>query len=260
MYASDKRFDMKEHVYFDFEFGGINIRKTSYGYIAEQSSYAEKLEELPSDASFHDFGTLRHKCAWLSLTRPDILAIADILSQVTNEFFNKKHLKHINKTVRKIQLTKQRGLRYHRLDLNSLRIIAMRDASFTNNKDLSSQLGNIIVLTDSSQYGNTLSFSSYKSKRIVRSVLGAETYSFADCFDSAYTLKDELYRVFRKTVTIAMLTDSGCLFDVVVKSTRTSEKRLMIDIATARDAYEKFEIDDIGWISGATNMADALAK
>lgn len=60
-----------------------------------------------------------------------------------------------------------------------------------NNEDLSSQLGHIIIQTEKSGRLNVLSFVSYKSKCVVRSVVGAKTYDFADCFDQFYTIYDE---------------------------------------------------------------------
>lgn len=105
-----------------------------------------------------------------------------------------------------------------------------------------------------------MSFAAYKSKTVVRSVMGAETYSFVDLFDSCYTLRDELQTILGQSLPMAMLTDSGCLFDVIVKSSRTSEKRLTININSAKEAYDHFQIDDIGWIPGATNTADSFTK
>jgi hypothetical protein len=42
------------------------------------------------------------------------------------------------------------------LDINSLSLLVFIDASFTNNKDLSSQIGFIIILTDRNQSANIL--------------------------------------------------------------------------------------------------------
>ncbi len=40
----------------------------------------------------------------------------------------------------------------------------------------------------------------------------------------------------------------------------TSEKRLLIDLALLREAYEKRDISEIVWIPGNQNPADALTK
>ena len=56
------------------------------------------------------------------------------------------------------------------------------------------------------------------------------------------------------------LTESRSLFDIISKWIRTSEKRLMHDIACAGEGYRKFEIDDIGIVRSGDNMADCLTK
>ncbi len=57
-----------------------------------------------------------------------------------------------------------------------------------------------------------------------------------------------------------MLTDSKSIFDVIVKSSYTSDKRLMIDLASAKQAYKNMEISDIGFIRSEFNCADAFKK
>lgn len=50
------------------------------------------------------------------------------------------------------------------------------------------------------------------------------------------------------------------MFDVVTMSSSTSEIILMINIAAAREAFEKMLINKVGLISGNLNIADALTK
>lgn len=57
-----------------------------------------------------------------------------------------------------------------------------------------------------------------------------------------------------------LLTDSRTLFDVISKGTRTSEKRLMLDVASAREGFRRMEISDIGFIRSSHNLADGLIK
>jgi hypothetical protein len=44
------------------------------------------------------------------------------------------------------------------LDINSLSLLVFTDASFANNKDLSSQIGFVIILTDRNQSVNVLHY------------------------------------------------------------------------------------------------------
>jgi hypothetical protein len=55
-----------------------------------------------------------------------------------------------------------------------------------------------------------------------------------------------------------VFTDSLSLFDVITRSTKTSEKRLMIDIAAAKAAYKEGTLDTIGFIRTRFNPADVF--
>jgi hypothetical protein len=66
------------------------------------------------------------------------------------------------------------------------------DSSYCNNYDLSSQLGYIIFLSDSTGACQPLHFSSHKYKRVTRSVLGGELMAFADGIDMVIMLKHDI--------------------------------------------------------------------
>lgn len=57
-----------------------------------------------------------------------------------------------------------------------------------------------------------------------------------------------------------MQTDSFSLFNAIVNTSCTAEKRLIIDLAAAREAYDKYEIHDIWWVDTISNIADAFTK
>lgn len=127
---------MKEKCFSNFNFGGISIRATDHAYIVHHVAYAKKFKKLSADSSFQDFRALRHKLAWLSISRPDISTAANIIFQVKNDTFEKKNAKQMNKTRRKTLLTTNRALRFHKLDKETLRKIVVSDAPFASNQDL----------------------------------------------------------------------------------------------------------------------------
>lgn len=92
-----------------------------------------------------------------------------------------------------------------------------------------------MILTDKSGNGNVLINASYNSKRVGGSVLEVETYTFKDFFDSVFTLRNELSSLLHRRVPIAMIADPDCLFNVVIRPSKTIEKRLMIDMADDKD-------------------------
>ena len=57
-----------------------------------------------------------------------------------------------------------------------------------------------------------------------------------------------------------MLTESKSLFDVISKGSGMSEKRLMINVAPAREVYQNRDINNIGFVSSESNLADGLTK
>ena len=73
-----------------------------------------------------------------------------------------------------------------KLDPESLHVRAYTDALFPTNTDHLSQLGYIVLLSDKHDNACILHYASYKSRRVAISVLGAETYAFANAFDFAY--------------------------------------------------------------------------
>lgn len=84
--------------------------------------------------------------------------------------------------------------------------------------------------------------------------------SFEDMSDVAVTLSKELGGLLVHLLPLQQLTDSKCLFEVISNGSRTSEKRLMLDIAAAREQFRTSEISDIGLVQSAYNLADGLTK
>lgn len=116
-------------------------------------------------------------------------------------------------------------------------------------------------MADASNRCNILQYRSFKSRCFTRSVVGAEVHAFTEAFDAAYILEHDFEQVLGRHVPIlAMLTDSIGLLDVITKTLMTSERRLMIDIFAARQAYSRREISDINLVRTHHNSADAFIK
>ena len=243
-----------------FKFSGVEIETIENGFRLHQKSFAESIQQLSLDCSFSDFRSKRQELAWLVNTRPDLACAVNIAAQVTEDAFCQNHVRSINKVVTAARRHSHRGILQQKLDLNSLRIVVYTDAAFATNKDHTSQLGYLVLLTDDSKKCNVLHYSSSKSKRVARSVLGSEIYAFADGFDFAFCLKKDMENILGRRIPMQILTDSKCLFDVVTRSSSFREKRLMIDIAVVKDAYEKEEISQIGHVCSGNNPADAFTK
>ncbi|KAF1980233.1 hypothetical protein BU23DRAFT_576268 [Bimuria novae-zelandiae CBS 107.79] len=92
-------------------------------------------------------------------------------------------LAHKEKMLKKIENLNHR-LRYIPVNLINAKLMVFVDGSFTNNKDLSSQLGFILMLVNKSTdvdnaftiYSNVIHYSLIKCKRVTRSVLASKIY------------------------------------------------------------------------------------
>ena len=69
------------------------------------------------------------------------------------------------------------------------------DASFANNKDLSSQISYIIILADVTKKANIIYWSLIKCKRVTRSVLASKLYRMAYGFDIAVAIKSMVDKI-----------------------------------------------------------------
>ena len=153
-----------------------------------------------------------------------------------------------------------RGLKFVKLDVNTLQLLVFTDASFANNKDLSSQIGYVLVLADATKKANIVHWSSVKCKRVTRSVLASELYGMAHGFDIGAAIKSTMDKILQVNLPLVLCTDSKSLYDCLVRLGTTQEKRLMIDVMCLRQAYERRQITEVKWIDGEANPADAMTK
>ncbi|KAI1002731.1 hypothetical protein K3495_g5473 [Podosphaera aphanis] len=165
----------------------------------------------------------------------------------------------------------QRGLRYVPLNLNTCKLFVFADDSFANNKDLSSQLGYVVILANQTcqeeefmLQGNLIHWSSTKCKCVTRSVLASEIYGMVNGFDISICLSTTLKLITDQLdlscIPLVICTDSYSLYECLVKLGTTKEKRLMIDIMALRESYERREITEVRWVHGDDNPADAMTK
>ena len=76
-----------------------------------------------------------------------------------------------------------------KLDRNQLRITSYGDTALSIKADLSSKLGQKVLLIDDNHNSMLVSYKSYKSQRIVHSVISAEVIASAGLFDNALAIR-----------------------------------------------------------------------
>ena len=77
---------------------------------------------------------------------------------------------------------------------------------------------------------------------------------------NVFLIKHEVQRLLGRDIPVTMLTDCQLLFDALTRSRYTTERRIIVDIASAREAYSNGLIFNIGLILSEHNPADSLTK
>ena len=244
-------------------FAGFTLSRNSDGsFSIDQNQYRKQLEYLDKSSTFSEFRSMRMKLGWLANTRPDLQFEISQLGQITRDRFRNNArvcVKRLNAAVRYV-IDNAASFKVRKLKRGGLRIVGFSDVSYASNHDLTSQLGRMIVLMDKANNEIPISFKSYKSRRVTRSVLSAEVIAFADLLDDALAIRSQLEHALQVTVPMHLLTDSKSLFDVVSKGSRTSEKRIILDIHATKQAYQSHEISNIGFVWSENNLSDGLTK
>ncbi len=79
-------------------------------------------------------------------------------------------------------------------------------------------------------------------------------------FDIGAIIKAIFGKMLKSVVSLILYTDSKSLYDCLVKLGTTKEKRLMIDVMSLRQSYERCKITEVKWIHGYYNAADSMTK
>ncbi|KAF1828306.1 hypothetical protein BDW02DRAFT_652134 [Decorospora gaudefroyi] len=263
--AKDKQFLAPSN---PIDFNGCVVSIKHGTITLRQKRQGEKLEPAKDKKSYIQ---QRARGAYIAtICQPEASFDLAAAAQATNP--SKEEISRLNKRLTWQKDNVDRGLRYVQLDMKNLKLFTLVDALFANNKDMSSQMGYVIILGNELMSnegsfrirGNIVHWSSIKCKRITRSVLASEIYAMAHGVDIAIaiggTIDLIMERLLLSKILIVVCTDSRSLYDCLVKLGTTKEKRLMIDIMALREAYERSELMDIRWIDGRDNPADSMIK
>jgi hypothetical protein len=149
--------------------------------------------------------------------------------------------------------------KYVSLDSTKLQLVIFTNLFFANNRDLFSQIDYIICLTNS-KHVNIVHWSSIKCKRVIRNVLAIELYALTHDFDLDVVLKTTLFAILDRFVSFVLCIDSKSLYDCLIKLDTTQEKRLMINVMSLRQLYERRKITKMKWIHEVNNSIDFMIK
>ena len=256
----------------DLMFNGCRIKLAGENIQVLQKGQSQKL--APVNTSENDpkqqYIEQRARGAYIAtICQPE--ASFDLSVAAQHQDPGESEINDLNKRLKWQMENQERGLSFVPFDIRKASLFVFVDSSFANNKDMSSQLGFVIVLGTETRTpegfrirGNIVHYSSTKSKRVTRSVLASEIYGMVSGADMAYALNTTLQMITEEMqlpkIETIICTDSYSLYECLVKLGTTKEKRLMIDIMSLRQSYERRELYEIRWIDGADNPADAFTK
>lgn len=254
------KFESKPRTYDNFDFHGAKIETIGNAdFSFDQRYYTSGLSTLPLDSSFDESRRVR-AFSWLVHSHLEVACLTNKAAQVTPHAFSTDKVKELNAGIAQVKSRVKRGLRYASIDLESAHLRVYVDVSYASNDDLSSQIRFIILLADAKNHRHILDYSSRKSRRVFRSIMCGETCAFLSGFDATFAISADLRLVLGRELELVMFTDSKQLFDVLTRGKRTTERRLMVEIASARASYKVFEIHNVGLVRGSDIPADGVTK
>ncbi len=139
-------------------------RRQSRGRYRNASASVHRSPEKAAswDADFTLLRWSRAQLSWLIYLRPDICVTSSKLSRVTEKTLERNHVNMVNTAVNYLDESRVPSLETSKPDMDSLNIPAYADASFAPIRNLTSQLGYIILLCDKWANSTTLHYASYK--------------------------------------------------------------------------------------------------
>lgn len=242
------------------DFNGSRISKVGNGFSMEQSSYIKRISDEKVERTPEGFATLKGKLHYASSnTRPDLSCAINLLSQTLSKNATENEYEELDRVNHEMH-ENDLNLQYRPLHLDSVELWVYADASFANCPDFRSQTGYVVFLRDKHGTCSLISWGSAKSKRVTRSVLAAELFALSHSYDIGFALRHTLSELINRDVQMRLYTDSKTLFQSVTNLTSMTEKRLLIDIASLRDAYRNGDLQHLAHIDTADNPADGMTK
>ena len=74
---------------------------------------------MDSKAKFNQFRSVRALVSWICHSCPDVCCVANWASQVLDGKVSLRHVKDLNKAIKKLKRTSDISLKYRMLDINS---------------------------------------------------------------------------------------------------------------------------------------------
>ena len=258
-----------------FKYIGVTIEQNDGIIGLHQNDYVNSLEEIRLTSArasrrldhlgkkeLHEYRALVGQLNWLGTqTRPDVSFDVCELSTVLNTATVDDVLR-LNKVVKKL---KQRRvtLQFKPLDCaDGYTIECYSDASFGNLPGGGSQGGFVIFLVDSHGAKSPLAWQSKKVRRVVKSVLAAETLALLDAAEAGVYISTLLSEIIgqEKPPVVKCFVDNKSLVENLYSTKLMEDKLIRSHMAVLKHLLETQELASVTWVRAARQIADALTK
>jgi hypothetical protein len=240
----------------------VQIRREPNGTLrVSQQAYIENLSNIKADMhnDIASVRTARGKESWIATwNRSDAALSMRRLSQISPENINSNATKSCNDLNDDLESTVKRMIIFCKLDATSLYAIFYSDASFAGNRDLSSQIGGIVLLKDKHGNEHVLHWISKKFKRVTEFMLAAGIIGFDTAFDMASAPRDVLEDIHKRSIPLYGMTYSYSFFPTVTQYNALQKNSLSIEVPVVREAFAEFELANLGFLRTAFNPADPM--
>lgn len=135
---------------------------------------------------------------------------------------NVKDLKQLNKVIYFCRSNLNRGLKFVPLDLQSLSMAVFIETVFAINRDMSSQLGFVVVLMNKYNRANIVQYVSRKAKRMTKTVLASKLFSMVDGFYVSFTIRLALNGMLCRVVSLHLYANYRSLYGCLTRTNRTT--------------------------------------
>ena len=109
----------------------------------------------------------------------------------------------------------------------------------------------------------TLSWSSSRIKRVVRSTLSAEMLSLQEGIDNAIYIRGMIAEIMNKppcSLSIIAYVDNKSVTQALCSTKLVDDKRLRVDVASIQQNISDHEITGVRWVQGEDQLADCMTK
>lgn len=123
---------------------------------------------------------------YIGVNCPPSICATDQLIAPTDAKIKALQIKLLRTVINHMHITKENGLEFVRLDIESVRIVVLSDAPFANAAGLKSQLGFVVLMADSYRRVNVFHYGSASCHQITQLVTAAEVNALVCAFYHGY--------------------------------------------------------------------------